>query len=540
MLSSCRRNLWMLLLVSLSLLSGCMGGLGSGLQDKSSAIVSVIASSSSVTVGQSVIMTAYVNPVLATGTVTFYNGSNAIGSAAISSTGLSSVGIALLATSFTSIGTQSITARYSGDDFFSANTSSAISVGVYSNQLAASSVTLQASTTTPQYLTNVALTAAVTPSTATGTVTFYNGSTKIGSAAVGAGAATLTTSFAAGGTATISAVYSGDYNYLSSTSNSLSMNISGPLVTVTTLSASTSSVAIGGGVTLTANLAPATATGSVTFYNGSTAIGSANVNAGIATLNTSFANSGHLALQAVFTANASWETSTSNQVALFVTGDTSAAVVLQVSPTMLVIGDSAELTANISPTTATGTVTFYDGTSAIGVSTVTGGIASVMNHFLSPGAQSLTAVYNGDLTFAANTSSAVALNVGNPGSTPTTTMLTLSEYYGYVEDSVTLIATVNPPVATGQVDFYDNGSFLQSVVLSSGTAAWSQVFLLSGDNNITATYDGDPTYAASTSSVSDLILSDYPDTPTTDPIIPTVPTDPTDPTDPGSIFGDAD
>ncbi len=80
---------------------------------------------------------------------------------------------------------------------------------------------------TPQYQTSVTLTAAVSPSSATGTITFYNGGTKIGSAAVNGGAASVTTSFAAGGTATLDAVYSGDYNYLSSTSNSLTMDVAG-------------------------------------------------------------------------------------------------------------------------------------------------------------------------------------------------------------------------------------------------------------------------------------------------------------------------
>src|ERR1035441_9404344 len=156
-----RRILLPLLTVFFLSLAGCMGGSGStGLQDKGSAIVSVSASSISITEGQTITLEAYVNPVLATGTVTFYNGSNVIGTAAISSTGLSTTGIALLATTFSSVGTQSITAHYSGNDFYSAGTSAAMSIGVYNDRMAASSVTLRASTTTPQYQTSVTLTAA--------------------------------------------------------------------------------------------------------------------------------------------------------------------------------------------------------------------------------------------------------------------------------------------------------------------------------------------------------------------------------------------
>jgi hypothetical protein len=266
-----------------------------------------------------------------------------------------------------------------------------------------------------------------------------------------------------------------------------------------------------GSVTLTATLSPATATGTLTFYNGSTAIGTANVNAGIATLNTTFSSAGNIALKAIFAANASWETSTSNQVSLFVTGNTPDTVVLQVDPSSLIIGYSATLTATISPIVADGTVVFYDGNQVLATLPVVDGMATYVNHFMVSGSQSLTVVYSGDTTYASNTSSAVTLDVGNPGSTPTTTTLTLSEYVGYLGDTVTLTAKVNPPTATGQVDFYDNGSFLQSVVLSSGTAAWSQAFMQSYSNSITAVYDGDVTYSQSTSNSQNLELSDNSD-----------------------------
>jgi hypothetical protein len=510
------RILFPLILVFSLLLAGCMGGSGSaGLQNKSSANVTVGTSSISVTEGQSVTLEAYVNPTLATGTVTFYNGSNAIGTAAISEVG--STGIALLQTKFNSIGPQSITAQYSGNPFYSAGSSTAMTIGVYSDDLATSSVILGASTTTPQYLTNLTLTAKVSPLAATGTVTFYNGSTNIGSAAVSGGEASLTTSFAAGGTATLHAVYSGDYNYLSSTSNSLAMNVSGPLVTSTNLQVSTSTIAIGGSVTLTANLYPATVTGTVTFYNGSTAIGTANVNSGVATLNTTFASAGNIKLKAIFAANASWETSTSNQVSLFVTGTTPSSVTLQVSPSSLIIGYSATLTATVSPAGATGTVAIYDGTRAIDVTTVAGGTAIFYETFMAAGPQSLTAVYSGDTTFVSSTSSPEILNVSNPGPTPTTTTLTLSEYLGSLGDTVTLTANVSPPSATGQVDFYDNGTWLQTVVVSSGIAAWAQPFTQSYSNTITAFYDGDVTYSPSTSNTQDLELSDNSDATTTVP-----------------------
>ncbi|MGA3373251.1 MAG: Ig-like domain-containing protein [Terracidiphilus sp.] len=505
-----RRILLPLLPIFFLSLAGCLGNFGS--QDKFSTSVTVFAPSTSITEGQTVTLEAVIaDGVDATGTVTFYDGSKAIGSGAVGSSPYSLDGFAQLSTTFSSSGVQSITAKYSGDEFNSSSTSQAISIGVYSDQLASSSVTLQASTTTPQYQTSVTLTAAVSPSSATGTVTFYDGGTNIGSAAVNSGLSSLTTSFAAGGTATLHAVYSGDYNYLSSTSKSLTMNVSGPLVTTMTMKASTSATATGDSVTLTANLTPPTTTGMVTFYNGSTVIGTANVNAGVAMLNTTFSASGNIVLKAIFAGNSSWESSTSNQVSLFVSGDTPDTVVLQIAPASLIIGYSATLTANVSPAAATGTVIFYDGSSEIDNCTVTGGSCTFVNTFMAAGSRSLTVVYSGDTTYISNTSSAVTLDVSNPGPTPTTTALELSEYSGNAGDAVTLTAIVNPPAATGQIDFYDNGNLLESVVLSSGKAAWSQFFTQAGENDIIAVCDGDATYSSSTSSTQVLELYDSSD-----------------------------
>ena len=195
---SCRRILFPLLLVFVLPLSGCMSGIGSGSQYKFSTTTTVIAPATSVTEGQPVILEADISGgANASGTVTFYSGSNAIGTAQVSSNFFyfSLDSGAQLSTTFSSSGVQSITAKYSGDQFNSPSTSQVVSIGVYSNQLAATSVTLQASTTTPQYQTNVTLTAAVSPSSATGTVTFYNGTADIGSSPVNDGSASLTTSF---------------------------------------------------------------------------------------------------------------------------------------------------------------------------------------------------------------------------------------------------------------------------------------------------------------------------------------------------------
>ena len=96
-----------------------MGG-NIGSQYKFSTSVTVIAPATSVTEGQTVTLEADIaNGANATGTVTFYNGSNAIGTAQVSGSFFyfSLDGGAQLSTTFSSSGVQSITAKYSGDEF---------------------------------------------------------------------------------------------------------------------------------------------------------------------------------------------------------------------------------------------------------------------------------------------------------------------------------------------------------------------------------------------------------------------------------------
>jgi hypothetical protein len=110
------------------------------------------------------------------------------------------------------VGTHSITASYSGDTNYSADTSAAVAVTV--NQ--AASATAVTSSANPGFAgESVTLTAKVSSSepTPTGKVTFTSGSTTLGTVALTGGSAAYTTSsFTTVGTQTITASYSGDAN----------------------------------------------------------------------------------------------------------------------------------------------------------------------------------------------------------------------------------------------------------------------------------------------------------------------------------------
>ena len=80
----------------------------------------------------------------------------------------------------------------------------------------------------------VRLTARVSPASATGTVTFYDGGTEIGAAALDSGTATITTPALAAGTYTITVSYGGDQNFAASTGSltqTVNVNQVAPTVT---------------------------------------------------------------------------------------------------------------------------------------------------------------------------------------------------------------------------------------------------------------------------------------------------------------------
>ena len=169
------------------------------------------------TYGQLVTLTAKVSsgaPGTPTGTVSFFDGANQIGTSALSG------GIATLPISTLGGGTQSLTATYNGDTKFGVSTSPVLSQVVQK----ASSTTLLTSSSNAAGLT---LTAAVGPTTAgtpTGSVNFMDGTTQVGTSALnGTGVAAFSTSSLTAGTHHLSAVYAGDGNFIASTSSVVSL-----------------------------------------------------------------------------------------------------------------------------------------------------------------------------------------------------------------------------------------------------------------------------------------------------------------------------
>ncbi len=86
-------------------------------------------------------------------------------------------------------------------------------------------------------------------------------------------------------------------------------------------------------------------------------------------------------------------------------------VTLTSSPNPSEFGRSVTLTAAVNPSAATGKVTFYDGSTILGLATVSSGTAFLNTVLLNPGARKLTARYDGDATYASSLSSVLSQTV---------------------------------------------------------------------------------------------------------------------------------
>jgi hypothetical protein len=165
--------------------------------------------------------------------------------------------------------------------------------------------------------------------------------------------------------------------------------------------------------------------------------------------------------------------------------------------------------------TPTGTVSFSDGTTNIGSSPVSTGVATFPISTLMVGTHSITATYSGDTNFATSTSPAVQQVVQSlPGAT--STALTLSSGTVAVGTSVTLsakvVATSGTPPDGETVTFKDatTNTTLGTGLLSKGTAtATTSKTLAAGTYSVVASYPGDTNFLASASTPQALNVQDF-------------------------------
>ncbi|MEN6369305.1 MAG: Ig-like domain repeat protein [Thermotogota bacterium] len=171
-------------------------------------------------------------------------------------------------------------------------------------------------------------------------------------------------------------------------------------------------------------------------------------------------------------------------------------------------GQQVTLTATVTPSAATGSVTFYDGASSLGSETLSGGVATLQTSALAAGDHSLTAKYNGDTTYDSSTSDPVTQTVDKAD---TSVSVVSSVNPSVTGQSVTFTATVSavsPGSGTpaGTVDFHVNGELSASnVALTAGQATHSRSFdHIEGPADIVVYYDGNANYNPSDNGLNPL------------------------------------
>jgi hypothetical protein len=153
-----------------------------------------------------------------------------------------------------SSGQHLVDGSYSGDSNYNSSLSGTLSLlGV---PVATTTTTLSASATSVDEQQKVTLTAAVKGNSPTGTVTFLNGTTSLGTAPVSGNSASFTTSFASAGSVSLTASYGGDANNLASTSSAITVTIVAPSFAVA-VSPASATVTAGQSATFTVTVTPA-------------------------------------------------------------------------------------------------------------------------------------------------------------------------------------------------------------------------------------------------------------------------------------------
>jgi hypothetical protein len=476
---------------------------------KTSSVTTLASSLNPATTTQAITLTASVTATSGTptGTVTFFDGSASLGSATLGSSGT----VTLQLNSMTS-GSHTLTAQYGGDSNFSISTSSPVAETVNAPAAATTTTALAASpnpATTNQSVTLIA-TVAANSGTPTGSVTFFDGTTSLGSANISSGAASVQLPSLAAGVHNLTAQYAGNTNFAASASSTVAETVNAPAAATTTISlaASPNPATTSQAVTLTATIKANSGnpTGSITFFDGSTSLGSANISSGAASVQLPSLAAGVHNLTAQYAGNTNFAASVSSTVAETVNAPaaTPTATLLQTSASQIVAGQPVTLTATVSASSGTpaGTVTFLSGNTSLGTATLNGsGSASIQMPSLAAGSYNVTAQYAGNSSFGASASTGITETVA-PSAIPTTsTTLTINPNPTPTGQSVTMSVTVasTSGTPTGTVSFLNNGAAIGSATLNGGVATYTASSLPAGTYPITAQYAGTSAFNPSNS-----------------------------------------
>ena len=302
-----------------------------------------------------------------------------------------------------SAGTHTLNATYAAQDAFGASSAS----GTLNVNRAATTTTITAPSVT--YGANGIVTVTVSSATATptGNVSLSVDGGAATTQALVNGSTTFTITSPSAGSHTLNAAYAVQGNFgASSASGSLGV---GAGATTMTLSAPTVTYGANGIVTVTVSSATGTPTGNVSLSVDGGAATTRALAGGSTVFTITSPSAGSHTLNAAYAAQGNFGASSASGTLTVSMASTSTVVTSSLNPST--DGDLVTFTATVTPSTATGTVTFKDDTTVLGTGTLSGGVAKLSTSDLSVASHSIIAVYSGDTKYAASTSSTLTQTV---------------------------------------------------------------------------------------------------------------------------------
>jgi hypothetical protein len=288
----------------------------------------------------------------------------------------------------------------------------------------------------------------------------------------------------------------------------------------TTVTPSSSTVTIGDPVTFTADVTPGSAGGTVQFVVDGANFGapvtlsapaSGPASATSPALATGTIGLGNHTVRAVYSGDTNYATSTSSDVLFRVRNPLLPTTTTELAtPSSVVSGQTVTLSADVSHASGsdavTGSVTFTDGPTVVGVSALDGsGHGSFDVSSLSIGSHSIVATYSGDDVYDGSASSPVTVTVAKAD---VQVGLSTPEDHTVTGQAVSFSATVDaaaPGAGTpgGTLQLVVDGNDVgEPVVLVNGAAAFDPLTTLgTGNHTVAVSYSGDGSFKTGTTSV---------------------------------------
>ena len=263
-----------------------------------------------------------------------------------------------------------------------------------------------------------------------------------------------------------------------------------------------------------ASLALTPPTGTVTIYDGQTALSSApltvNSNNGLETVSIPLhpLSAGVHTLTAAYSGDSNYPAFTFGSYTVAVGHGDNTSTALNISSVAMTAGESVTLSASVSGngnSKPAGTVKFTAGSVDLGAATLdSAGNASVTTSTLTPGTYNVVASFTGQQAYSPSQSSPQTLTIAKvpetlslsatPGTAPHGSAVTIAAAVQYVAG--------NSLYPTGTVTMKDGSSTLATLPLTDGAASFTTTSLAVGPHSLTATYSGDGNFVSGTATAS--------------------------------------